>query len=134
LKHHEKARRGTARRDDKPEWFYCVHCGNSVVPEAFGTQHRNHCPWCLWSRHVDEEPGDRSSDCRGGMEPIAVWARPGGDWAILHRCRSCGTIHSNRIAGDDNEVALVALATRAIACPPFPLTRLTTVTTVEARE
>jgi uncharacterized Zn finger protein len=65
------------------------------------------------------------------MEPIAVWARPGGDWAILHRCRSCGTIHSNRIAGDDNEVALVALATRAIAQPPFPLTRLTTVETRE---
>lgn len=80
---------------------------------------------------MDEEPGDRAAECRGGMEPIAVWARPGGDWAILHRCRSCGTIHSNRIAGDDNEIALVALATRAIAQPPFPLTRLTT---VEARE
>jgi hypothetical protein len=59
------------------------------------------------------------------MEPIAVWVRPGGEWAILHRCRTCGEIHSNRIAGDDNELALMALAVRAIAQPPFPLERLT---------
>jgi ribosome biogenesis GTPase len=58
------------------------------------------------------------------MEPIAVWVRPGGEWAILHRCRTCGEIHSNRIAGDDNELALMALAVRAIAQPPFPLVRL----------
>jgi hypothetical protein len=58
------------------------------------------------------------------MEPIAVWARPGGDWAIIHRCRSCGELHSNRIAGDDNELALMALAVRAFSQPPFPLERL----------
>jgi RNHCP domain len=58
------------------------------------------------------------------MEPIAVWARPGGDWAIIHRCRTCGELHSNRIAGDDNELALIALAVRAISQPPFPLERL----------
>lgn len=59
------------------------------------------------------------------MEPIAVWARRGGDWAIIHQCRSCGELSSNRIAGDDNEVALVGLAVRAIAQPPFPLACLT---------
>lgn len=58
------------------------------------------------------------------MEPIAVWVRPGGDWAIIHRCRSCGELHSNRIAGDDNELALVALAVRALSQPAFPLERL----------
>jgi hypothetical protein len=61
------------------------------------------------------------------MEPIAVWVRPGGDWAIIHRCRTCGELHSNRIAGDDNELALIALAVRAISQPPFPLERLTPV-------
>jgi len=70
---------------------------------------------------VDDEPGDRSADCGGAMEPIAVWARRGGDWAIIHQCRSCGTLHSNRIAGDDNEVALLSIAVRAISSPPFPL-------------
>jgi hypothetical protein len=73
---------------------------------------------------VDEMPGDRASECHGAMEPIAVWVRPGGDWAIIHRCRSCGELHSNRVAGDDNELALMALAVRAIAQPPFPLERL----------
>lgn len=59
------------------------------------------------------------------MEPIAVWVRRGSDWAIIHQCRKCGALHSNRIAGDDNEVALVSLAVRAISQPPFPLSRLT---------
>jgi hypothetical protein len=58
------------------------------------------------------------------MEPVAVWSRPGGDWAIIHRCRSCGELHSNRIAGDDNELLLVALAVRPLSRPPFPLNRL----------
>lgn len=114
-----------SRPDTAPEWFACVHCGTPVTPEAYGTAHRNHCPHCLWSKHLDEEPGDRASECRSSMEPIAVWARPGGDWAIIHRCRGCGILHSNRIAGDDNELLLVALAVRALSAPPFPLSRLT---------
>jgi hypothetical protein len=126
--HEKKKRRDRTRAPMRPgkapEWFACVHCGQPIAAEAFGTQHRNHCPYCLWSRHVDETPGDRASECRSAMEPIAVWARPGGDWAIIHRCRGCGDLKSNRIAGDDNELLLVALATRALAQPPFPLNRL----------
>jgi hypothetical protein len=101
-----------------------VHCGQPVVPETYGTAHRNHCPWCLWSRHLDDTPGDRAAACGGAMEPIAVWVRQGSEWAIIHRCRKCGELHSNRIAGDDDELALVSLAVRAIAQPPFPLERL----------
>jgi hypothetical protein len=73
---------------------------------------------------VDDVPGDRAADCGGAMEPISVWVRRGGDWAIIHQCRKCGELHSNRIAGDDNELALVSLAVRAISQPPFPLDRL----------
>lgn len=123
MKHHPPRK---ARRSDRaPDWFHCVRCGQPIPGEAPGTAHRNHCPWCLWSRHVDDEPGDRASECRGAMEPVAVWVRPGGDWALIHRCRTCGELHSNRVAGDDNELALVALAVRAISQPPFPLERLT---------
>lgn len=111
-------------RADAHKWFHCIRCCQPVTPEAVGTAHRNHCPWCLWSRHVDETPGDRASECRGAMEPIAVWVRPGGDWAIVHRCRKCGMLHSNRIAGDDNELALVSLAVRPLSHPAFPLDRL----------
>ena len=43
-----------------------------------GAQHRNHCPNCLISLHLDNEPGDRAADCGGQMEPVAVWVRKGG--------------------------------------------------------
>jgi hypothetical protein len=116
--------RQKAHRADLHKWFHCIRCNQPVMPDAPGTAHRNHCPLCLWSRHVDDKPGDRAADCGGAMEPIAVWVRRGSDWAIIHQCRKCGELHSNRIAGDDNEVALLSLAVRAIAQPPFPLMRL----------
>lgn len=67
------------------------------------------------------------------MEPVAIWVRPGGDWAIIHRCRGCGDLHSNRIAGDDNELALVALAAKALSQPPFPMSRIATLAAIEER-
>jgi len=93
---------------------------------APGTQHRNHCPNCLWSRHVDDDvPGDRAADCAGSMEPISVSAREDGEWALVHRCTACSTVHVNRIAGDDNPLMLMRLAVRPLARPPFPLEWLT---------
>ena len=75
--------------------FTCKVCGRPCVPEYAGSNHRNHCPNCLSSLHVDIEPGDRASDCGGIMEPIAVWVRKGGEWAIIHRCKRCGALSSN---------------------------------------
>ena len=95
-----------------------------VSARALGTAHRNHCPSCLWSRHVDRKSGDRAADCGGRMEPIAVWVRPDGEWALVHRCVQCQALKSNRIAGDDNEFVLMSLASRPIAQPPFPLEHL----------
>ena len=106
---------------DPNKWFQCVHCREAVVPIAYGTEHRNHCPWCLWSKHLDNRPGDRAADCGGAMEPIGLWVRRDGEWALIHRCQACGEIHTNRIAGDDNERALLALAVQPLAKPAFPL-------------
>ena len=92
--------------------FTCRVCGWPVVSQGAGSGHRNHCPNCLWSIHLDNEPGDRESGCRGRMEPIGVWVRKNGEWAILHRCTVCGKISSNRIAADDNPMRLMALAMR----------------------
>jgi hypothetical protein len=103
--------------------FVCRYCGRVVSNEAPGTRHRNHCPWCLRSVHVDADTGDRSSSCGGIMEPIAVSVR-NGEWILIHRCTGCGTLKANRIAGDDNELALLSLAVRPVAHPPFPLDRL----------
>ena len=82
-------------RTSQKKSVFCVSAGA-------GTDHRNHCPNCLSSLHVDIEPGDRESDCGGIMDPIAVWTRKNGEWAIIHRCRRCGKLSSNRIAADDN--------------------------------
>ena len=76
------------------EAFTCRHCGRLVVPEGAGSDHRNHCPYCLCSVHLDNAPGDREADCGALMEPIGVWVRKNGEWALLHRCRMCGTIHA----------------------------------------
>lgn len=104
--------------------FVCKACGRTVVPEGAGSDHRNHCPTCLCSLHVDQKPGDRASDCGGIMEPIAVWVKDGGEWALVHRCRKCGKLDSNRIAADDHPVKLVSLALKPLASPPFPLEHL----------
>ena len=104
--------------------FTCKVCGWMVGPNGAGSDHRNHCPNCLSSLHVDIEPGDRESDCGGIMEPIAVWVRKNGEWAIIHRCRQCGKLSSNRVAADDNPLKLMSIAMKPVAQPPFPLDRL----------
>lgn len=106
------------------ESFTCKSCGREVVPTGAGSNHRNHCPNCLCSQHLDIEPGDRAADCGGLMEPIAVWVHKNGEWAIIHRCRICGALSSNRIAADDNPMKLMSLAMKPIALPPFPVERL----------
>lgn len=105
--------------------FQCLRCRQPVDAESLGTRHRNHCPYCLWSRHVDDEPGDRAHGCRSPMQPIAVEVRRDGEWAIIHRCTGCGVLKTNRIAGDDRELALLQLALRPLANPPFPIDRMT---------
>ena len=102
--------------------FRCRNCRLDVPLRAPGTKHRNHCPSCLWSRHVDgRTPGDRAAGCAGGMEPIGVCVRDDGEWALVHRCAACATVRLNRIAGDDNPLSLMHLAVRPLAQPPFPM-------------
>ena len=104
--------------------FVCKCCGRVVIPQGGGTEHRNHCPNCLSSMHLDIEPGDREADCGGIMEPIAAWVRKNGEWAIIHRCKWCGTLSSNRIAADDNPMKLMSIALKPLCMPPFPLERI----------
>ena len=106
------------------EVFTCAICGKPVLPEDAGSRHRNHCPECLTGLHLDIEPGDRLSLCKGIMDPIGVWVRKDGEWAIIHRCRACGKLSSNRIAADDNPMLLMSIAVKPLAQPPFPLGRL----------
>lgn len=104
--------------------FTCSFCGRLVVWQGAGSAHRNHCPNCLHSLHVDNEPGDRAADCGGIMEPVSVWVRKNGEWAVIHRCRRCGAFSSNRVAADDNPMKLMSIALKPLADPPFPLERI----------
>jgi len=123
---HKKIQRteGYYRNHACNETFTCKVCGRLVVPEGASSEHRNHCPNCLSSLHVDNEPGDRSAGCGGIMEPIGVWVRKGGEWAVIHRCKRCGHITSNRAAADDNPIKLMSIALKPLGNPPFPLERI----------
>jgi len=79
------------------EDFTCGHCGEHVV----GNGYTNHCPKCLWSRHVDINPGDRQEDCGGLMEPIDMESK-NGEFVIIHQCESCGFVRKNKVCKEDN--------------------------------
>jgi len=114
LKHHD-------RNAHKKGGFTCIHCKFQIPYQSFGTNQRNHCPLCLWSRHVDERVGDRRCVCMQKMEPISIAARDDGEWSVVHKCTGCGQMRTNRVAGDDDELVLLALALRPISAPAFPL-------------
>ncbi len=111
----------TYRRDERPQWsrqtdrqredtFRCLHCKRLVGATPSGGKNRNHCPYCLHSRHVDgHTPGDRANGCGGRMAPVAVFTRPKGEHVLVHRCLSCGDERYNRIAADDDFDLVLAL-------------------------
>lgn len=124
--HDSRHPRRHERPRGQPSSFRCVNCRIDVPTDAPGTQHRNHCPACLWSRHVDDRPGDRVmlDECGSGMEPIAISVRGRGEWVIVHRCNGCGELDANRSAADDSPLLLLRLAVKPLALSPFPLDRL----------
>ncbi|MCP9618721.1 RNHCP domain-containing protein [Nocardia otitidiscaviarum] len=97
--------------------FRCVGCRLDVPVAAPGTAHRNHCPHCLASRHVDRVPGDRSAACRGRMRAVSMSVRDDGEWSLVHQCLVCGVLKVNRVAGDDNALALMRIALRPLSDP-----------------
>ena len=87
----------TRKFQRRTENFTCEHCGQSVK----GNGYTNHCPACLWSKHVDVNPGDRAADCGGQMEPVGA-EQKSGESILVHRCLICGHIKRNRTAPEDN--------------------------------
>lgn len=76
--------------------FHCAHCGKEVLPLGFTS--RNHCPYCLYSLHVDNHPGDRMNPCGGLMEPIRAYPDAKKGYVIVHRCLKCHEERQNRAA------------------------------------
>ncbi len=90
----------------RPENFVCENCGQKVS----GNGYTNHCPNCLFSKHVDEKiPGDRKSECRGLMEPISVEQKH-GEYILIHKCLTCGKIMKNKTAENDNFEKILQLS------------------------
>lgn len=79
----------------KVEDFSCENCGRDVKGDGY----TNHCSHCLWSKHVDINPGDRASDCCGMMEPKSY--EKSGE-VIIHQCQKCGLKKKNKMSGKDN--------------------------------
>lgn len=94
----------------RAESFRCVACGVDVPQTVLGSQNRNHCPLCLWSRHVDEAIGDRRATCLAGMEPVGLAVKSTDqELMLVHLCRGCAKVSTNRLAGDDNAAAVLSL-------------------------
>lgn len=91
--------------------FNCKNCSREVSYVAWGTKNRNHCSYCLYSLHVDDKIGDRSSNCGGLMPSVAKMYKEDGEEVLVHECRKCGTKRKNRVAGDDNEELIEKLPT-----------------------
>lgn len=88
---------------NRADEFRCRHCRAYVGAIPCGGRNRNHCPYCLYSRHVDgKTPGDRASTCGGSMMPVAYFIRPKGEVVVVHRCQVCGFERHCRVAADDD--------------------------------
>ena len=82
------------------ESFICEVCGKSVSKLEYTA--RDHCPYCLSSKHLDNMPGDRASKCKGILEPIDIEKGKKDSLKIVYKCNKCGIIKKNKSAIDDN--------------------------------
>ena len=143
IKRNHKRKRSRDEIDSHPksskhgeDSFRCIHCKQPVSTgrEASGVNNRNHCPYCLTSRHVDlNKPGDRRSDCRSKMTAIGVTLKRTckkyngarqGELMVIHRCAGCGKLSINRIAGDDNAQLIFELFEESAHLAPAILAQL----------
>jgi len=88
------------------EDFTCENCGTEVK----GNGYTNHCPSCLWSKHVDNNPGDRESVCGGMMKPIGVLVKRGEIAQVEHKCQVCGFRRPAPVLPADNREELIKIS------------------------
>ena len=91
-------------RDEK---FICENCNKEVSP--LGYTSRDHCPYCLYSKHVDINPGDRLNPCKGLLKPIGI-EKFRDTYKIIYKCDKCNQVHKNIMAKDDNMDIIIELS------------------------
>lgn len=89
------------------EGFVCENCYMKV--EKLNYTARDHCPYCLFSKHVDINPGDRNNDCKGMLVPIGI-EKYKNTYKIIYKCSKCGDYHKNIMANDDDFDKIVGLS------------------------
>ena len=89
------------------EEFTCEHCGKHV--DKLNYSSRDHCPYCLYSKHVDINPGDRQNTCLGLLKPIGI-EKFKDTYKIIYKCEKCHQIHKNIMAKDDNYDEILELS------------------------
>jgi hypothetical protein len=129
-RNHRSQRAGRARIERCDQAFQCVQCRQYVVcdPGVAGVQHRNHCPACLWSRHLDwRTAGDRLAGCRAAMAPVGLTSKRSrnkyarerdGELMLIHQCISCATIVIIRSNADDSPAAILELVSSSQTISP----------------
>lgn len=91
----------------KDESFLCEHCKMEVTTLHYSA--RDHCPYCLYSKHVDCMPGDRMNTCKGLLKPTGI-EKFKDTYKIVYRCTSCKESHKNIMAIDDSMDRIIEIS------------------------
>ena len=94
------------------EEFICENCGKEV-PKLHYTS-RDHCPYCLYAKHVDINPGDRAKECNRMLEPIGIENSHKKGYVIVYKCKKCDAIRKNIAAKDDNMGLIIKLSSNPL--------------------
>ncbi len=98
------------RFNELDEPFICENCLKPVSKLFYSS--RDHCPFCLYSKHVDKSPGDRANLCKGLLEPIDI-EKFRNTYKIIYRCTKCGELHKNIMANDDDINMIINISKKA---------------------
>lgn len=90
------------------ESFICENCKENVLPLKYTA--RDHCPYCLYSKHLDINPGDRKNNCKGLLKPIGI-EKFKDTYKIIYKCEKCHQLHKNIMAKDDDINIIIKLST-----------------------
>ena len=91
----------------RDEEFVCENCHKNV--NRLNYTARDHCPYCLYSKHVDITPGDRLNECKGLLEPVSI-EKFKDTYKIVYKCKKCKQIHKNIMARDDDYNKIIELS------------------------
>ena len=95
------------RFNELDEGFICENCQKEVKP--LGYTSRDHCPYCLYSKHVDINPGDRENTCQGLLKPVGI-EKYKDTYKIIYKCEKCKQEHKNIIAKDDDMEKIIEIS------------------------